>query len=139
MSGILRDYSRQAETYDATRAASPSVLAPLREALAGAPGRVLVDVGGGTGNYAAALAKDGWEPLVACLAREDRAARQVGASRRTRRREGRLQIALRAGPPTRALLLDDVHTTGATLEACAAVLRAGGCRDVAAVTYARTL
>lgn len=28
---LLRDYSRQAETYDATRAASPSVLGPLRE------------------------------------------------------------------------------------------------------------
>jgi demethylmenaquinone methyltransferase/2-methoxy-6-polyprenyl-1,4-benzoquinol methylase len=64
MSGVLRDYSRQAETYDTTRSASPSVLAPLREALAGAPGRKLVDVGGGTGNYAAALAREGWDPVV---------------------------------------------------------------------------
>jgi ubiquinone/menaquinone biosynthesis C-methylase UbiE len=64
VSGILRDYSRQAETYDATRAASPSVLRPVREALEGAPGRRLVDVGGGTGNYSRALAADGWEPLV---------------------------------------------------------------------------
>jgi SAM-dependent methyltransferase len=63
-SGILRDYSRQAESYDATRAASPSVLAPLREALAGAPGRRLADVGGGTGNYARALREEGWDPLV---------------------------------------------------------------------------
>jgi demethylmenaquinone methyltransferase/2-methoxy-6-polyprenyl-1,4-benzoquinol methylase len=64
MGGVLRDYSRQAETYDATRAASPSVLAPLREALAGAPGRRLLDLGGGTGNYALALRAEGWEPLV---------------------------------------------------------------------------
>jgi demethylmenaquinone methyltransferase/2-methoxy-6-polyprenyl-1,4-benzoquinol methylase len=64
MSGILRDYSRQAETYDATRSASPSVLRALREALAGAPGRRLVDVGGGTGNYARALCDEGWDPLV---------------------------------------------------------------------------
>ena len=35
---LLRDYSNQARTYDETRAASPSVLGPLREALAGAPG-----------------------------------------------------------------------------------------------------
>jgi ubiquinone/menaquinone biosynthesis C-methylase UbiE len=63
-SGILRDYSRQAESYDATRAASPSVLAPLRAALMGAPGRQLVDVGGGTGNYSRALRDEGWEPLV---------------------------------------------------------------------------
>jgi ubiquinone/menaquinone biosynthesis C-methylase UbiE len=61
---LLRDYSRQAETYDTTRAASPSVLGPLREALAGAPGRRLVDIGGGTGNYSRALRDEGWEPLV---------------------------------------------------------------------------
>lgn len=61
---LLRDYSRQAKTYDRTRAASPSVLEPLREALEGAPGRRLVDVGGGTGNYSAALREEGWEPLV---------------------------------------------------------------------------
>ena len=61
---LLRDYSRQARTYDETRAASPSVLGPLREALRGAPGPRLVDVGGGTGNYSLALRADGWEPLV---------------------------------------------------------------------------
>jgi SAM-dependent methyltransferase len=61
---LLRDYSNQARTYDETRAASPSVLGPLREALEGAPGRRLVDVGGGTGNYSLALREEGWEPLV---------------------------------------------------------------------------
>jgi demethylmenaquinone methyltransferase/2-methoxy-6-polyprenyl-1,4-benzoquinol methylase len=61
---LLRDYSRQAETYDATRAASPSVLGPLREALAGAPGRRLADIGGGTGNYSRALRDEGWVPVV---------------------------------------------------------------------------
>jgi demethylmenaquinone methyltransferase/2-methoxy-6-polyprenyl-1,4-benzoquinol methylase len=61
---ILPDYSRQASTYDSTRAASPSVLAPLRHALRGAPGRRLADIGGGTGNYALALQREGWQPLV---------------------------------------------------------------------------
>jgi ubiquinone/menaquinone biosynthesis C-methylase UbiE len=61
---VLRDYGRQAQTYDTTRGASPSVLAPLREALGGAPGPRLLDVGGGTGNYAHALAAEGWEPVV---------------------------------------------------------------------------
>jgi ubiquinone/menaquinone biosynthesis C-methylase UbiE len=61
---LLADYSRQAQTYDRTRAASPSVLAPLRLALSGAPGRRLADVGGGTGNYAAALQREGWETVV---------------------------------------------------------------------------
>jgi predicted amidophosphoribosyltransferase len=41
--------------------------------------------------------------------------------------------------PERALLVDDVVTTGATLRASAAALGAAGCRQVAAVTFARTL
>jgi SAM-dependent methyltransferase len=61
---LLNDYSSQARTYDETRGASPSVLGPLREALEGAPGRRLVDVGGGTGNYSLALRAEGWDPLV---------------------------------------------------------------------------
>ena len=61
---LLPDYSRQAERYDQTRSASPSVLRPLREALEGAPGRRLADIGGGTGNYALALKRDGWKPVV---------------------------------------------------------------------------
>lgn len=69
-------YDRQAETYDTTRGASPSVLAPLEDALSGSPGRELLDVGGGTGNYALALQARGWDPLVvdlnpAMLARAD--------------------------------------------------------------------
>ncbi len=62
--GLLSDYSRQARAYDSTRGASPSVLAPLRRALVGAGGRELVDIGGGTGNYALALAHEGWQPTV---------------------------------------------------------------------------
>jgi SAM-dependent methyltransferase len=62
--GLLPDYSNQARTYDSTRHASPSVLAPLRRALAGAPGSRLLDIGGGTGNYALALAREGWQPTV---------------------------------------------------------------------------
>ena len=62
--GLLSDYANQAESYDNTRSASPSVLTPLRKALGGAPGRLLADIGGGTGNYSAALKTEGWEPLV---------------------------------------------------------------------------
>lgn|GEM_PF-1271169 len=61
---LLPDYSGQAKHYDRTRSASPSVLKVLREALRGAPGRRLADIGGGTGNYALALASEGWEPIV---------------------------------------------------------------------------
>lgn len=61
---MLADYTNQARTYDRTRGASPSILAPLAEALSSAPGRDLADVGGGTGNYASALRETGWRPLV---------------------------------------------------------------------------
>jgi demethylmenaquinone methyltransferase/2-methoxy-6-polyprenyl-1,4-benzoquinol methylase len=61
---LLRDYSRQAQTYDETRSASPSVLEPVREALAGAHGPRLADIGGGTGNYSQALRDEGWDPVV---------------------------------------------------------------------------
>ena len=61
---LLPDYSRQAEHYDETRSASPSVVRRLRNALEGAPGHRLADIGGGTGNYALALKREGWEPVV---------------------------------------------------------------------------
>ena len=91
------------------------------------------------GALAAALAPRLGLPERVCLRRRDRERRQVGASRAQRRRSGRLTIELRAPPPARALLVDDVHTTGATLDACARALLAGGCREVVALTYTRTL
>jgi predicted amidophosphoribosyltransferase len=77
-------------------------------------------------------------PERTCLCRRDRDGRQVGASRAQRRR-ARPAIELRAPPPPLALLVDDVHTTGATLDACARALLAGGCREVVALSYTRTL
>ena len=88
---------------------------------------------------AAAIAGRTGLPLAPCLRRVDRGRRQVGAGRALRRSAGRFEPVLVAAPPGAALLVDDVHTTGATLDACARALKAGGTQAVAAVTYARTL
>ena len=111
MSGLLPDYGNQARTYDETRVASPSVLGPLREALDGAPGPRLLDVGGGTGNYAAVLRDEGWEPVV-CDRSPDMLARAAGrawrSSRptrrycRSRRVLRRLDVRLHAAPRRRS-------------------------------------
>jgi predicted amidophosphoribosyltransferase len=82
------------------------------------------------------LARRTGRPVAACLSRPRGDARQVGR-RRGERREGPV-IRLTSAVPPVALLVDDVHTTGATLEACARALGGSGSRAVYAVTFART-
>jgi predicted amidophosphoribosyltransferase len=88
------------------------------------------------GILAAAVARRADVPLLEVLHREDRARRQVG-SRRAQRRRTPLRVRVALHPPSRLLLVDDVHTTGATLDACARALREAGAEWIAAVTYAR--
>jgi predicted amidophosphoribosyltransferase len=88
---------------------------------------------------ARALASRTGLPLAHALRRSAGAQRQLGASRDARRAQGRLGFDARGPAPRTAILVDDVHTTGATLSACAAALKTAGAQRVVALTWARTL
>lgn len=91
---------------------------------------------------ARALAARTGLPVSDCLERPGASARvaQVGRGRSDRLAAPAGSVRLRRGSavPLRALLVDDVVTTGATLAACAAALGAKGVREVRAIAYART-
>ena len=75
--------------------------------------------------------------LVLDALSQDGRAKQVGRGRADRRRGPVVEPRRPVEGPV--LLVDDVHTTGATLDACARALRAAGAPRVVGVTYARTL
>jgi SAM-dependent methyltransferase len=64
------DFDRWAGTYDRTRGLSPSVLRPMLDALGPADGRALLDIGGGTGNFAAAFIDAGFRTTLCDLSPE---------------------------------------------------------------------
>ena len=79
--------------------------------------------------------------VVALPARAGPARRvRLGAARAARRADGRpCGSQVRAKPPAAAVLIDDVHTTGATLDACARHVAGARCVEVSALAYARAL
>lgn len=85
-----------------------------------------------------ALAVRAGLPLCECLVRAGDPRPQVGRARAERIAGPAGAFVLCAEPPPRALLVDDVVTTGATLAACSAALHSGGCTQIAALVYART-
>jgi ComF family protein len=66
---------------------------------------------------------------------------QVGLARAERQANARGSVRVGPGVPpgARAILVDDVYTTGATLDACALALRGAGAGEAVAVCFARTL
>jgi predicted amidophosphoribosyltransferase len=88
---------------------------------------------------ARALARRTGLPRHTALRRHGSGVRQVGASRATRLAPDRLNVVATGQAPAHPVLVDDVHTTGATLRACAAALRSAGAQRIACVTYVRAL
>jgi predicted amidophosphoribosyltransferase len=89
---------------------------------------------------AEALSRVTGRPVRPALARRPGGRRQVGLERPARRANAQGIVArddLGAGTPV--VLVDDVYTTGSTLDACAAALRAAGSGPVTAVCFARTV
>jgi predicted amidophosphoribosyltransferase len=65
--------------------------------------------------------------------------RQRGLSLVERRRNVRGTVVATASSPRAVCLVDDVYTSGATVDACASALRKAGARDVEVVTLARAV
>lgn len=85
------------------------------------------------------LSKESNQQFIPALARLGQA-RQVGSSRMTRIKQ--MQDVFRVRPfhdmnGARILLVDDVLTTGATIEAAARALKAAGAKSVDAVIFAK--
>lgn len=82
-----------------------------------------------------------WDlPVFHLLSRTREARRQRGLALAERRRNVRGAFApVRRPPPQAVCLVDDVYTSGATADAAARALKAGGARLVQVVTFARAV
>jgi predicted amidophosphoribosyltransferase len=81
-----------------------------------------------------------WQlPLEPSLSRREGSLRQRGLSQPERRRNVAGAFVAQARVPPAVVLVDDVYTTGATVNAAAAALRKAGARRVEVVTFARAI
>jgi ComF family protein len=81
-----------------------------------------------------------WDlPLRPVLTRARGSPRQRGLTQHERRRNVAGAFLAHGRVPTRVVLVDDVYTTGATVNAAASALRKRGATSVEVVTLARTI
>jgi ComF family protein len=88
---------------------------------------------------AASLARASGLPVLDLLERRRATARQhgLGKAARLHNLQGAFQVRHGARPPPAVILVDDILTTSATLEACAQVLLAAGAESVYGFAIAR--
>jgi predicted amidophosphoribosyltransferase len=81
-----------------------------------------------------------WEiPVAELLHRTHPLPPQRGLGLAERRRNVRGSVTAAPGVPTAVCLVDDVYTSGATVDACASALRRVGARRVEVITLARAV
>ena len=96
-------------------------------------------------NQAEDLARELGPPVARLLVRTRHTPSQIELPKNERQDNVRDAFAFRPDPrslspnPRVVVLVDDVSTTGATLEACARVLKASGVKEVRALTAARVV
>ena len=86
---------------------------------------------------ATGLAKRLGLALMALLVKEHRTLPQAGLSARERRENLRGAFHLIRSGKGKVLLIDDIFTTGSTVEVCAHTLKSGGYKEVFVLTVAR--
>lgn len=128
------------------RRALPAAGAMAAQIVARAPadafaGATLVPIPSWTSERLAdALGRAARRPVVRCLTSGAAArTRQLGSTRAARRERRRLDVAGALPACGPLVVVDDVHTTGATLHNGASALRGAGFPQIAVVTYVRTL
>lgn len=89
--------------------------------------------------FASALGRAAGIPVRECLERSRTTQRQHGLDRAARQRNlaGAFRVTPGQRPPPVAIVVDDILTTSATMEACAAVLREAGAQRVYGFALAR--
>lgn len=78
-------------------------------------------------------------PVLDGLRRTSALRRQRGLSLEERRRNVRGSVVAHGALPRRVCVVDDVYTSGATVDACAAAAKRAGARRVTVVTLARAV
>ncbi len=103
------NYAEQAKTYDRTRGASPTIVRAVAHHLGAPAGRLLMDIAGGTGNYAHVLQARRFRVVTVDLEFEmlRRAAEKLGPGRCVAGDAGRLPF--RDGSCDCAIIVNGIH------------------------------